>query len=120
MIPIPYHRYATLAPFTLAGSQILLGVEQFQPAYFVIEGLDAVNNPVTEGSSCTVLLQNSGPGGSSGDIFQAIVYATSQGSFSWRGNMVVFPNQSVSAVVGSGAWSIFLWGHVEPPFSLSP
>lgn len=111
-----FHRYSEPLNFTEAGEGLIISQGQFSPAYFILEGLDLVNNPVTEGSYAQVLVDNAGTGGSAGDMFQAFVYATSQGSFSWRGNAVIFPTQSVSMVVGSGEWSVFAWGHSEPAY----
>lgn len=112
----PFHRYSEPLNFTQAGEGLIISQGQFAPAYFVLEGLDLVNNPVTEGTSASVLVTNAGTGGSSGDMFQAFVYATSQGYFAWRGNAVIFPTQTVSMVVESGEWSVFAWGHSEPAY----
>lgn len=117
---IPFHRYSEIVPFTTAGGGLLISAGQFAPANFILEGLDLVNDPVSQGNSAKVVLTQSGPEGASGDMFQAIVYATSQGWFPWRGEMVIFPNFTLSAVVGSGEWFFAVWGHVEPAYSISP
>lgn len=112
----PFHRYSEVQTVSGGGGLVLINAGQFSPAYFVLEGLDLVNDPVTEGLTASVVLSGTGPGATEGAIFQAFVYATSQGYFAWRGEMVVFPNFQVTASASSGEWSFTLWGHSEPAY----
>lgn len=117
---IPFHRYSEVTTFSGGGGVVLINAGQFAPANFVLEGIDLVNDPVTEGLTASVVLTQSGPAGNQGAIFQAFVYAQSQGWFPWRGEMVIFSNFSLSASASGGEWSFVAWGHVEPAYSISP
>lgn len=116
----PYHRHLVIVTLTQAGSTELVRPAAFQPALLVLEGLDLVNSPVNEGSQANVELQVGGTAGEAGILFQAIVYATSQGSFSWRGDLPITSDVTVNAEVIVGEWSFHLWGHVEPAYGISP
>lgn len=120
MPTLPYHLFQVFTSLAAGGSNPLVGAGQFSPAILVVEGLDLVNDPVTEGSSAKIVLSATGIAGGAADIFQAITYATSQGSFSWRGGLPVFTNETVDLVVEVGEWTAILWGHVEPAYGLSP
>lgn len=86
----------------------------------MLEGLDLLNFDLAVGARALVSIDGTGPGAFSAQLFQGIVYATSQACFQWRGSMVIFPDEIATWTTDSGEWSIFGWGHLEPPYSFEP
>lgn len=116
----PYHRYSSFAEQLGNGAVTLVGANQFAPAIYVLEGLDLLNHDLSVGSRAIGIIQGTGPSATFTEFFQGVTYDTSQAVFSWRGNMVIFPNFSLQVLVESGEWFATQHGHVEPQYSLSP
>jgi hypothetical protein len=82
----------------------------------ILQGIDAVNNNLDQGSQIQAyLLQQGGAGIGAVVFFQGFTYATSQGDFSWRGSMVIEPSQNLWIQSNNiGFWSGVCWGLYIP------
>jgi hypothetical protein len=94
------------------GTGTLLGANDHAPAITVVAGIDLVNAELIENSHA--LVRHINPSTGTVFLYQAFVYATSQGAFSWRGELPVYTNDSVDVFAVVGNWHCHAWGAVIP------
>lgn len=115
-VDFPTLRFTTREVQTNVVGAVLVNQAAFTPAYLILEGIDLVNESLTENDTASVFIEDPGSDLPNTIVLQAIVYATSQGQFSWRGSMVLYPNEILAWSAILGQWHINVWGHIEPNF----
>lgn len=100
------------------GTQTIIGGAEHTPSITVIAGIDLACPGFFANSECVIRVVTQSTG--TVVLFQAFVYAQSQASFSWRGELPLFTNNSVQAVSVGGTWDIHIWGAVIPTATITP
>lgn len=112
--------FSTFNNYSNVLNEVVLTGSSHSPAITVITGID-VNDPgFEEGSSFFVKLVSAGITPTTAVLFQGFVYPQSQGNFQWRGELALFPSESLTFSNVSAVCDMVITGVYIPPLSLQP